>query len=45
MQLGPSFSVEVNPFPNDKFETRPKWKGLQATIYEFMKMVASSLDG
>ena len=34
---------EINPFPNDKFWTLPKWKSLHATISTLMKMVESPL--
>ena len=35
---------KVNPFPNDKFETRPNSKALQTTILSLTKMAESNFS-
>ena len=35
----------LNPFPNNKFETRPNSKTLQTTILSLTKMAESSSNG
>ena len=35
----------LNPFPNDKFKTRPNSKTLQTTILNLTKMAESSSNG